>query len=285
MKFIKLVGCIILILMFSGSINAQLPTTISYSGMVSDSVTSTPLSGSHSIGFTLYDASNNTLWTDAYTVNVTDGLFSVELGSGNTSLPDNIFTRELWLGIQVGADPEMSPRHYLTSVPYAFTSSSVMDGGVSLDALGTPAKSYLNPQVKDASGNSLGALLSVQLPETWQIITSKGFITDVYLSGNVQQITDTSIYYESIDCSGQGYIILRGLLGTIFEAQEGNYYYALQGSSSVANITLDSWLVSGTCLANHSVPTEVYPAYPNNPAVTGFEASYPIPRPLSFDIH
>jgi hypothetical protein len=46
------------------------------------------------------------------------GIFSVLLGD-TVSLPADTLNRNPYLGIQVGSDGEMTPRQYLSSVPFA----------------------------------------------------------------------------------------------------------------------------------------------------------------------
>jgi hypothetical protein len=55
------------------------------------------------------------------TVTTTDGLFAVNLGQAPmTALDPTLFADSLlWLGISVGADPEISPRTRLVSAPYS----------------------------------------------------------------------------------------------------------------------------------------------------------------------
>jgi len=62
-------------------------------------------------------------WTGGNSVQVSDGLFNVMLGSIDNTLTSAIAGHnELYLGITVGTDGEMSPRAQLGSVPYAMTS-------------------------------------------------------------------------------------------------------------------------------------------------------------------
>jgi hypothetical protein len=92
------------------------------------------------------------LWySGIVTVTTTSGLFSVSLGAPPMNpLPDDLFggvpqsidtTR--YLGITVGAEPEMSPRTKLTSTPYAFhalrADSADVAGFVGTDGVGTGA--------------------------------------------------------------------------------------------------------------------------------------------------
>jgi len=85
--------------------------------------------GKHPVG----SASGGTaLWTETQTVTVRGGLFNVLLGSAE-SLSAEDFTGSTYLGVKVGADPEMTPRHQIVSVAYAIhareaTNADTLDG-------------------------------------------------------------------------------------------------------------------------------------------------------------
>lgn len=82
----------------------------------------------YSVTFTLYTAGTggSVLWDETQTVSTTDGIFRVSLGSVDTSLGNvNFNSDSIYLGIQVEADPEMSPRVRFTAVPYAFNAQKV----------------------------------------------------------------------------------------------------------------------------------------------------------------
>ncbi len=96
---------------------------INYQGRLTD-LSGTPITGNYNIVFKLYDAETggSALWTETHTaVPVSGGFFSVKLGSINTLTPVD-FSKQFYLGIQVGADPEMSPRLKLEDVPHALGS-------------------------------------------------------------------------------------------------------------------------------------------------------------------
>ena len=103
--------------------------SINYQGRLTDSA-GEPLSGTYSMTFRLYEvASGGTaLSTDTHIVIVTDGLFNT-----NIDFDQSYFDgRELWLGIAVGADAEMTPRQELRAVPYALSlrPGAVINGSV-----------------------------------------------------------------------------------------------------------------------------------------------------------
>jgi hypothetical protein len=79
-----------------------------------------PLNGSYSITASLYDtASGGTaLCDDTDTVTVDNGLFTMNM---NFCTPSDIDGKQVYLGIKVGSDPEMTPRRAIYPVPYAWT--------------------------------------------------------------------------------------------------------------------------------------------------------------------
>jgi hypothetical protein len=107
---------------------ASIPTTMSYQGILKDA-SNNYLTGTYSMTFKLYSASSggSALWTETQSsVSVTSGRFAVTLGS--TTAISLSFNADYWLGITVGADSEMTPRVKLTSVGYAYTAETVVNG-------------------------------------------------------------------------------------------------------------------------------------------------------------
>jgi len=98
------------------------PRLVNYQGRLTNSG-GEPISGSVALKFTIYDASaaGNQKWTETQgTVTVSNGLFNVLLGSVN-AIHDSVFNnQDRYLGIQVGADPEISPRTRLVTVPWSY---------------------------------------------------------------------------------------------------------------------------------------------------------------------
>jgi hypothetical protein len=97
---------------------ASVTTSINYQGRLTDS-SGSPLSGTYTMTFGLYDVSTGgtALATDAHEVDVADGLFNT-----GTDFDQSYFDgRELWLGVTVGTDSEMTPRQELRPVPYALS--------------------------------------------------------------------------------------------------------------------------------------------------------------------
>ena len=107
-----------------------------YQGRLANS-SGVPITATVSMIFRLYNASTGGVplweeqWTGPNSVQVSDGLFNVMLGS-LTVIPQSVVTANgsLWLGITAGTDDEMAPRVQLGSVPFAAQALTVPDASI-----------------------------------------------------------------------------------------------------------------------------------------------------------
>lgn len=113
---------------------AHVPKKVAYQGFLATAA-GAPVNSTVSVTFRLYTAASggSPLWAETQSVAVANGLYSVTLGA-DTPL-DLDFANPLYLGVSVGADPEMTPRQALSSVPYALRALSVEDGAVGAGAI------------------------------------------------------------------------------------------------------------------------------------------------------
>jgi hypothetical protein len=117
------------------------PSTIAYQGRLADA-NGNPLTGTYNMIFRLYAVPTGgaPLWEEQWTgsngVRVSDGLFNVMLGSLH-AIDQSVIAGhdQLWLGITVGTDDEMTPRVQLGSVPWAMGTRTLLDGTESLGSL------------------------------------------------------------------------------------------------------------------------------------------------------
>ena len=119
----KLILCILL---FGFSLEAQVPNTLSWQGILQDN-NGTNLDGQFDITMRLFDVSSGgtALWSETQNnVQINDGLANLTLGE---ITPLNInFDTQLWLEVQIGAGTPL-PRIKLTSVPYALSALSSIE--------------------------------------------------------------------------------------------------------------------------------------------------------------
>jgi hypothetical protein len=109
------------------------PGLINYQGKLTDSGGSA-LNGTFSMTFHLYGASSGggSLWNETQSVQVTDGIYSVQLGAANP-LDESYFSNDsIYLEVVVEGET-LSPRQRLTSTAFAMKAAladSVLDGAV-----------------------------------------------------------------------------------------------------------------------------------------------------------
>ncbi|MEW5768099.1 MAG: hypothetical protein AB1797_10845 [bacterium] len=144
-------------LLLGASLGYAVPQLINYQGRLGSSE-SEPVTGTRSITFAIYDAATegSLLWQETQTVQVTNGLFNVLLGSV-TPIQGSVFNEDSrFLGIKVENDPEMIPRHQLVSVGYAFTADNLGGGVVNVNDTGDVGIGTMAPKDRlDVNGRIL----------------------------------------------------------------------------------------------------------------------------------
>ncbi len=117
-----LVVLTLLIILLASTVRAQIPRTILYQGLLTDTSGAPRPNGAYSFFFRLYDTSvgGHEIWRELKQLEVKRGLFSTSLGDQQPFEGLADFSKPYWLGIQVGAEPELSPRILLGAVAYSF---------------------------------------------------------------------------------------------------------------------------------------------------------------------
>ena len=116
-----------LVVLGAGDARAGVPGTITNQGRLYD-VKNMPVNGTISVVFSIYDSEDpaaTPLWTETHDVTFEDGYFSVSLGEQVPFGPTVFDGSVRYLGVRVGADPEMTPRAATRSVPYALLAQDV----------------------------------------------------------------------------------------------------------------------------------------------------------------
>ena len=121
---IGVIGLFLFLTIFPYVSHAAIPQKINYQGYLTNAA-GVPVNGTVQMHFSIYNvlSGGSVLWTETQNVTVTNGVYSVSLGDViPITLP---FDVQYYLGVAVGADPEMTPRKVLTSVGYAFRALTV----------------------------------------------------------------------------------------------------------------------------------------------------------------
>ena len=202
---------------------ADVPQMINYQGKLT-TASGGCLNDTVQMTFTIYADSLGVSdeWSETQAeVVVKEGIFNVLLGSVDT-IPSAVFDGNIkYLGVQVGADPEMTPLKPMVSVPYAFRTGSVQ----SLDIVNEPGVA--------------------------------AFSGPYYLF--LDALTYTVICSLTINCPAEGYVmaVAHGRLGA-FHTQD-THSYAIVGISDVptslpGNQDLDFHVDSAAATGKYFIP-------------------------------
>lgn len=170
---------------------------LSYQGTLVDS-NGNPVEGDKDITFRIYNHPTDLsyLWEEAHidanSVPIHNGLFNVMLGSF-IPIPDTVWNEaELYLGVKVGSDPEMSPREIISFVPYA------RNAGI---AQSVPVGSLNSSHVNFTSGSKM-ATEDIELTPTYQIIP--GMEATITVNTPQTLFISFTVYFVSSASSGYG---------------------------------------------------------------------------------
>jgi len=186
---------------------ATWPTLLNYQGHLNTAAGNAVTDGPYTIVFTLYTAATagTQVWQETQTVQVTKGLFNAVLGSVTSlaTITPGSFSNDLWLGVKVGTDAEMTPRQQLLQAAYAENSQTLLGlvpgtaatNLVELDGSGKiPAGLVQNGSLSlplVLSGASTSFALNVS--NTTNLSTAQGLIVSAPI-GVFSQATDPSGY-------------------------------------------------------------------------------------------
>jgi hypothetical protein len=107
----------------TGNSIALSPSIIAYQGILTDASGNPVADGNYQVTFRTYPvasggSTNGTF--GPYTVTTVRGLFATQIEGWAIGFFQNPSSRDLWISVQVGSNPELTPRVRLTAVPYAF---------------------------------------------------------------------------------------------------------------------------------------------------------------------
>jgi len=236
---------------------AQIPQTISYQGILTDGSSIVIPDGTYNLTFSLYEADTGgaALWSETQSIVVVNGVFNVILGSV-TSLSSVEFDQQYWLGITVGAGPEMTPRIKLAASPYSLNSRSVADGAV------TEGKIAANAVTSGKiDGNAVttvhiqnGTIAAEDVGFNYAGSTSPaGPATDLVSSGAVDttDIADDAVIGNKI-ANSQVVRSINGKTDDVTLAAGTNIAITPSGSNLTISSSFDGWRLTGNAGTNPS---------------------------------
>lgn len=139
MKALYKITLLFFLSVMSIHVNAQVPRTISYQGVLTDPQGTLIPDGNRTIILKLYESlsSATPIYTEVHNSVIVKGIFNAIIGS-QTPLPmDLSFDRAYFLGVTIDLGSELSPRTPLTAVPYALMAQrAVIADGLSDGASG-----------------------------------------------------------------------------------------------------------------------------------------------------
>lgn len=103
---------------------------MNYRGVLTDAGGDLVPNGSYSLNFRMYTTpdAGKAIWSETQKVQITDGIFNVNLGE---VVPLSAkFDRPYWLGIGVNGELELTPRIQLTASAYSLNARSVSDSSI-----------------------------------------------------------------------------------------------------------------------------------------------------------
>lgn len=241
-RFSIIISMLLVAFFMSASIAvADVPLMTNYQGFLTDDQ-GNPISGMLSITFSIYDTpvGGVALWTEIHpSVTVDNGMFDVMLGSV-IPIPGSALARDTTLlGIQVGVDPEITPRTRLVSVPYAYRIDTI-DGATG----GTIG-------VDDSTGVTIEANSNGATLEMWGSLFD--WDNDVYLICNSEgteftmgKIGDTYIQ-QTTDATGVKQVF--------YTAEDDTFVINIMVDSTGSEITLSKMQPDGEKVSISAGPT------------------------------
>jgi hypothetical protein len=254
-------------------LNANVQNYIPVQGKLTNA-SGAPLNGNFDVAFRLYDVitGGTALCLDTNVVSVVNGLFSTEIW-GNCQ--DKIQGQQLYLGIDVEGNGEMTPRQPIYAVPYAWSlrPNAVIIGTV-------PSGAILHIENLDPSGRGLRAYALSETGTNYGVIGAArsadgmgGYFYNNNASGGVGLRAESS-NGAAIKASGTG-IIQSSALSYVWISGNGLRPYHQADSTIIDMDTIGGAKVTRGATAgtkNVMLPiTLPGPLYGQNVTVTGLD--------------
>ncbi len=244
-----------LFLVAGATVFGQIPKTLNYQGTLITGSTPVP-DGNYSVTFRLYAASSggSAVWTEAQLVATTNGVFSAILGK-IIPLPA-AFNIPYWLSLQVGVDPELSPRIEMTGVAYSMRTVTADSAAKLADNAVTSATiSDLSISTADLANSSVTvAKLSASGSNSGQALVSTGSAVGWARLG-LLAYTVTTPGLLSIGSASNTYVKLANLATFTKLSSTSVVELLYEGRVSAATIPTGTGVVFQLRIDDNSAPT------------------------------
>jgi hypothetical protein len=142
--------------------------------------------------FSLYTSGQggSPIWSETQQVVISGGIFSTMLGKLTPITASTVSVNELWLGVKVGTDPEMTPRQRIGSTVYALVA----------EQLANPK----NPTIILSHDGILKSDITCSTPKNQLVIWGAGFHPneDVTISAVTPNGSSSAIFTATADSNG-----------------------------------------------------------------------------------
>lgn len=134
----------------------------------------------------------------------------------------------------------------------------------------------LNRVLIDADGVRIGQVIGMDNIHQSYVLTDNGYRTLLDMKTGKVRFRGSSAYFAEADCGGQAYIVDTGYLGTVYHLDGvGGAPYGIfhtPQDEPMETILINSAADSFFCFPLGPAYKDVWPAYANNPSVTGIKS-------------
>lgn len=195
-RFVIVILAAALVIAAALEVSAQSPSTFVYQGRLTDT-TGTPISSQTSnVVFSIYAAASGgtALWASTGQTISPDkgGVFTIKLGPVLAGVFNG---SERYMGIKIGADPEMTPRQVIASTPYAMNANTpgldwVESGGGTTISTSSATSNQANVTIT-APGAGY-AIVTGSGSIYWNVATTAGGLIRVRVADAINDVNETT---------------------------------------------------------------------------------------------
>ena len=145
----------------------------------------------------------------------------------------------------------------------------------------------VNVVLKDANGVTVGSVIGMEAASWPYVLTDEGYRTYFKIGNGMAQVVAEDGVYTDTACfedMGNAYLSRKKLIGTVFSPiydiktvyDESDLLYSPINAQLVNVNILSKREADGTCIDAPEMGKNVFPAYPNDPNITGIaNTAYP----------